>query len=404
MALDRFFLLDRRSIPWLDGLRAIAIVLVVAQHVHDFTFGYLSGTVPFSSFDALWLKLLTGYGWSGVELFFVISGFLVGGSIIIEIHSGSFRWHIFAFKRFFRVYVPAVVFLAAYGLTKPLSIFPEGNIISHFSTWGIHNLLLIMNYTGDGLLGHYWSLAVEEHFYITLPIVALCFAPMIRRYPLRIIGQSFLGAALIFALFRLIVMQTLHSQRPGDYFQLSHWQFDFFAMGIALRIYYENGTLRSAYIPALRGVVLLLGFFATLMALSLFASISEGNNLFVNHGINDKIDGVMLFMNLVVMSMLVFLSSSSTAGRILSSKWLRVVAAISFSTYIVHLVVITRTEFIYLQIASLGQGHTISYILALIVGLCTTLGAGLLFFIAIERPVLIFRDLLVEKWRRPLPG
>lgn len=248
--LDRLFLLDRRSIPWLDGLRALAIILVVFRHIFDKVFPAIFQPQIIVAFDdQFWIKLLAGYGWSGVYLFFIISGFLVGGSIILEIHSGTFRWRIFAAKRFFRVYVPAVVFLTAYALIKPWDRFPYGDIFSSFSNWVIlHNYLLVMNYTHDGLLDHYWSLAVEEHFYITLPIVALCFAPVIRRYPLHLVGRTFLVAALLFALFRLIVMQTSQLQIPGhipvDYFRLSHWQFDFFAMGIALRIYYENKKSR----------------------------------------------------------------------------------------------------------------------------------------------------------------
>lgn len=254
--LDRFFLLDRRSIPWLDGLRALAIILVVFRHVFDRVFDRIFQPEVIVAFDnQFWIKLLAGYGWSGVYLFFIISGFLVGGSIILEIHSGTFRWRIFAAKRFFRVYIPAIVFLTAYALIKPWDRFPQGDFFNSLGSWGIHNFLLIMNYTHDGLLGHYWSLAVEEHFYITLPIVALCFAPIIRRYPLYLVGRTFLVAALLFALFRLIVMQTsqlqIPGQVPGDYFQLSHWQFDFFAMGIALRIYYENKKSRPSPPPPL---------------------------------------------------------------------------------------------------------------------------------------------------------
>lgn len=397
MTLDRLFLLDRRSIPWLDGLRALAIILVVVQHVADRTFNYLSGSVPFAQLDgALLIKLLTGYGWSGIYLFFIISGFLVGGSVVLEIRKDAFRWRSFAFKRFFRVYIPAVVFLTAYALTKPHDLFPRGDI---FGSLGLHNYLFIMNYTGDAYLGHYWSLAVEEHFYITLPIAGLCLAPLIRRYPLHIVGKSFLVAALLFALFRLILTQTGAIQNPLDLFLLSHWQFDYFAIGIALRIYYENRESRPVTPPPVPGGVLLLCFFATLMALSLLAGISEGNTLLENHGHNAKVDGFLLFMNLVVMGALVFLSSTGTAGRVFSYKWLRVVAAISFSTYIVHLPVIVNTYFLLPPLRELGgEGQSVTYLMAIAVGLMTTLGAGFLFYITVERPVLLLRDLITERW------
>lgn len=399
MTLERLFLLDRRSIPWLDGLRALAIILVVVQHIADRTFNYLSGPVPFAQLDgALWLKLLVGYGWSGIYLFFIISGFLVGGSVILEIQKGTFRWRNFAFRRFFRVYVPAVIFLTVYALTKPKDLFPQGDI---FGSLGLHNYLLIMNYTGDAYLGHYWSLAVEEHFYIALPILGLCLSPLIRRYPLHAVGKSFLVAALLFALLRLILTQTGNIQNSLDLFFLSHWQVDFFAMGIALRIYYENRDSRSDITShySMPGGALLLGFFATLMVLSLLAGLSEGNTLLDNHGHNAKVDGFLLFMNLLVMGTLVFISSVSTVGKFFSSKWLRVVAAISFSTYIVHLYVIENTYFLLPPIGKLGgPGQGVTYLMALAVGLVTTLGGGFLFYIAVERPVLLFRDFIADRY------
>lgn len=134
------------------------------------------------------------------------------------------------------------------------------------------------------------------------------------------------------------------------------------------------------------------------MALSLIASVSEGNDLFRNHGNNDKVEGVILFLTLLVLGALVFISSTTTTGRIFSYKWLRIVAAISFSTYIVHLSVIQNTYFLYWPLRGLGEGQSITYLAALAVGLATSLIGGLLFFIAVERPVLLFRDMIVKSW------
>lgn len=147
-------------------------------------------------------------------------------------------------------------------------------------------------------------------------------------------------------------------------------------------------------------VVLLLGFLATLMGLSLFANISAGNGLLSSHGDNDKIDGILSFINLCVMGALVFIASNIRAG-ILSSKGLRVIAAISFSTYIVHPFVIGQVPYLY-QLIQYDWNLTIIYLSVLAVGLLESLFAGLLFFIAVERPVLFFRDLVVKRWSQPL--
>lgn len=390
MMLDRFFLLDRRSMPWLDGLRALAIILVVARHVYDRPFHRVYGAEIFSA-DGLWLKLLAAYGWSGVTLFFIISGFLVGGSILLEIHSDTFRWRTFAFKRFFRVYVPAVVFLTAMVLTNRWDIFTPN---------GLHNYLLIMNYTHDEWLSHYWSLAVEEHFYITLPIVTICLAPVIRRYPLSIVGMALIIFALLFAIFRLTVAQTELVRNPDDYYRLSHWQIDFFTMGIALRIYYEKQKGSKTYQPMahefMHGILLFLVLFAIFIVLSLVTYKAGGINVLTNKA-NVKIDGIIYLLNLLIMGALVLIASTGKAGAVLSSKWLRIVAAISFSTYIVHIYVIENTIFLYQPLLGV-EGQTISLLLALAIGLGSSLGAGLLFFIMVERPTLFFRDVIMERF------
>lgn len=202
----------------------------------------------------------------------------------------------------------------------------------------------------------------------------------------------------------MIAAQTELVQNPADYYRLSHWQFDFFAIGIALRIYYEKQREAKTYQPATRnpiqGMLLLLGVFIIFMGLSLLAYSAEGNNILANKA-NVKMDGVIFCLNLLTMGSLVLISSTSKVVMFFSSRWLRIVAAFSFSTYIVHIYIIENTFFLYQPLLGVGN-QTVSLLLALAIGLGTSLGAGLLFFIMVERPALFFRDMIMERFgQRP---
>src|SRR4029077_5360485 len=85
-----------RRIPELDGIRGIAIGMVIFYHYFTFP-----ATARVGSF--LWYALLPGrLGWSGVELFFVLSGFLIGG-ILLDEREASNYFRVFYTRRFFRI-------------------------------------------------------------------------------------------------------------------------------------------------------------------------------------------------------------------------------------------------------------------------------------------------------------
>lgn len=139
----------------LDFIRGIAILLVI--NYHAMTLDGAGGWVQ----DAL--ALGKRVGWMGVDLFFVLSGFLVGGLLVQELaKSGNIRVGRFLLRRMFKIW-PAYYFYILFQIVTrrhPLNTF----------CW--QNLLNIQNYAGTSL-NHTWSLAVEEHFYLLLPIVLL---------------------------------------------------------------------------------------------------------------------------------------------------------------------------------------------------------------------------------------
>ena len=144
---------DRTRLPCLDGLRAISIGLVL--------FGHLGGTRGFPlAHGQPFLASL------GVRVFFVISGYLITRLLLQEQQArGSILLRSFYFRRIFRILVPYYVFLAAMVLAGRLGWvhFAPGDLgyaLTYTSNYHLHH---------EWTLGHTWSLAVEEQFYLIWP-------------------------------------------------------------------------------------------------------------------------------------------------------------------------------------------------------------------------------------------
>ena len=152
-------------IPTLDGWRGVAIAMVVAAHA----VGPLlhAGKLPPG-----WVHVVY-FGRYGVALFFGLSGLLICTRLLNELRAaGGISLGDFYLRRAFRILVPALVYLAAVGALGGLGVLP----VSPREWWPA--LLFFRNYVpvffdgGAGrYTGHFWSLAVEEHFYLLFPLL-----------------------------------------------------------------------------------------------------------------------------------------------------------------------------------------------------------------------------------------
>jgi peptidoglycan/LPS O-acetylase OafA/YrhL len=155
---------------WLDALRGAAVLLVLGRH--------LELPADASALLTVWQR----GGWVGVDLFFVLSGFLVSGLLFREYRRhGSLALPRFLIRRGFRIYPAFAVLLLC---TWPIARIAH---VPQVSGKGfVVEALFLQNYLG-GIWNHTWSLAVEEHFYIGLPLVlpALLWAGRRKRDPFR---------------------------------------------------------------------------------------------------------------------------------------------------------------------------------------------------------------------------
>jgi peptidoglycan/LPS O-acetylase OafA/YrhL len=148
---------SRMRIPSLDGLRALSISFVL--------FAHLSGT---TGFPRLPKALTGGAAVFGVRVFFVISGFLITSLLLAEIaRTGTVSVRHFYLRRTLRIFPPFYVYIAAIALAGALGWVALGD----------HDILAALTYTTNyhhersWYLGHTWSLAVEEQFYLLWPFL-----------------------------------------------------------------------------------------------------------------------------------------------------------------------------------------------------------------------------------------
>lgn len=214
--------------PGLDILRCLAVVLVLGSH---FPVCPAETSRPLHQVTQM---LRTG-GWVGVDLFFVLSGFLVSGLIFAEWHkTGSVQIGRFMIRRSFKI-IPSLYCLA--GVTVLVQYLSGGGI-----PWkGIAGELLFLQNYYHRLWQHTWSLAVEEHFYTLLALVAA--GCLWRRKPWHT-GKALSLALLAVCTICLGVRIYNASLHPGfaEYLHLykTHLRLDTLAFGVLIASYWHR--------------------------------------------------------------------------------------------------------------------------------------------------------------------
>src|SRR5205814_2920612 len=153
---------DRERQPGLDLLRALAIIVVVIYHA-----GIMGFPLPGQAHR---------FGWIGVDLFFVLSGYLIGGQLVAPLaHGQNIKLGRFFARRALRILPAYLVVLAIYLFLPSWREYPE-----MFPPWKFLLSVQNLGLRGGTAFSHAWSLAVEDQFYLTLPFVLL--AVNCRRY------------------------------------------------------------------------------------------------------------------------------------------------------------------------------------------------------------------------------
>lgn len=153
------------QLPGLDALRTLAVLLVVCGHTAS-SYTEMGGQQTFLTWCAR-------VGWTGVDLFFVLSGYLIGKQLWRELtRDGSIDFWRFFLRRGLRIWPLYFFFLAFVAVALGRGDLPFGR--------GWSDMVFLTNYVNQGIVMGSWSLCTEEQFYLLAPLVLIVTASRIR--------------------------------------------------------------------------------------------------------------------------------------------------------------------------------------------------------------------------------
>ncbi|GLQ98240.1 acyltransferase family protein [Dyella mobilis] len=363
--------------PGLDLLRAVAILWVMP--FHSYLAGYTGGGV------------LRWSGWMGVDLFFALSGFLIGSQVFNALASrGRVDFVDFYLRRCFRTLPAYFVVLAVYVAWPSLREEPGMMPLWQFLTYTL-NLFIDPN---RGAFSHAWSLCVEEQFYLVFPLLALLLARKGRLgRGVAVIAALILGGIVLRAWLWLHAVGPVEAKGGDDgvtYLKLLYYptyaRLDDLLGGIALAAARSYRTRGWAWIERNANVVLLAGVVLTGLCMWGF----NGQQRF---GFAANVFGYPM----LALAMTALVAGAAGQRSVLSriripgAAWF---AAASYSLYLTHKMVYGQ---LHGRFAPWVDGHGIWTALIYAAAVLAT-GAALHYLV--ERPCLRLREPVRRMWAR----
>ncbi|EDK14796.1 acyltransferase [Haemophilus influenzae] len=308
--------------PEIDGLRAIAVISVIIYHLNE---NWLSG------------------GFLGVDIFFVISGFLITGIIITEIQQNSFSLKQFYTRRIKRIYPAFITVMALVSfIASVIFIYNDFNklrktielaiaFLSNFYlglTQGYFDLS-----ANENPVLHIWSLAVEEQYYLIFPLILILAYKKFREIKVLFIITLILFFILLATSFvsANFYKEVLH--QPNIYY-LSNLRFPELLVGSLLAIYHNLSASKQASKQASNVI-------AILSTLLLFSCLFLMNNNIA------YIPGITLILPCIFTALIIHTTSQNNIIKLcLSNKVIVFIGKISYSLYLYHWIFIALAYYI----------------------------------------------------------
>ncbi len=342
-------------IPELDGIRAIAVLMVLFLHLLD---PDAQSSAALLTVAPQFLVLLIGHGWLGVDLFFVLSGFLITGILLDNPHN----LENFYARRALRILPLYFLCIAV------MACFYSGS-----GTYFLLSLAFLANMAG--LLGvavpHgpdvFWSLAVEEHFYLIWP------------WLVRMLSRRALACTCATIVIAEPLLRAVFVARGVDVYMPSWFRFDGLASGALLAIWFRSPLVSQRRAWKAAGICLASAFAITIAGLP-FGILSK------------TVAGMSLRYSQATLvycaGMLVVIASQSTPLTApLRWRFVRLTGDLSYCLYLVHLALLDAYMVVFRHF--IPRGLTLPQLLLRgIVVLGASYGLALLSRRFFERPIL----------------
>jgi peptidoglycan/LPS O-acetylase OafA/YrhL len=361
----------------LDHLRCLAITLVFLFH---YQLNYYS--------HPEWLPDFISFGWTGVDLFFVLSGFLIASQLFEQIKKdGSISLKLFFTKRFFRIlpayWLVVIVYFLFIGFHEKEALSPLWKFLTFTTNFG-------MNTRDFGTFSHAWSLCVEEHFYFLLPLVisALTFFRKLHRgywilIALFIAGFFIRSAAHIYQYMPVQAEQGSWMYWYKYVYYPTYNRLDGLIVGVSIAALYRfrpnawNKISAFGNLWILGGLAILTaGYFITEDAHSYEASVYGFPVVALGFG--------CVVIGAISPSSLLYKWKSRVAAHI---------ATLSFAVYLSHKGIIHLTQYVMSQF---NLDITSNWAMGVCALSCIAVAWAM--YLVVEKPMLRLRESIVSKW------
>jgi peptidoglycan/LPS O-acetylase OafA/YrhL len=325
---------DAHRIFGLDLIRCIAILFVLLTH-----------TLYIIDRQNVFYKIPVYSGFIGVELFFILSGFLIG-TILIKIHESNKvlqlnNIKIFWIRRWFRTlpnyYLMFFIYAAIFWLVKHISVFSDMKYVSY--------LVFLQNtfsYHPDNFFPVAWSLSVEEWFYITFPVMLFLISRIIPGKKM----QSFLIAVILYITIplaaRLFTALAFDRQWDAGFRKFVPLRLDGIGFGVLtayIKFYYSNFWEKNTRIFFITGVILLSTclYLYNVYYVSMFDPITYDATIKVNFFMKSLFFTIFSISIVLIMP---FTYSVKLSYKSLLSRMVTLISEASYSIYLIHLLII----------------------------------------------------------------
>lgn len=348
--------------PALDVLRGLAICFVVFYH----NFGFLT---------------FFKFGWMGVDLFFVLSGYLIT-DLLMQSRENRYFFRNFYIRRALRIFPLYYLVLIAFFTLSP-TLFSQkgpGTTFSYYNdnkTWFwsyFQNWLMVFKGAPPvPFLAHFWSLAVEEQFYIFWPLIIFFVRPISRLRKL-IIGL------ILFSVVLRILTWALYPNDVEVFYCNTLTRMDSLLMGSLLAVHLKEGrSIPSSLIKLSTAAFILL----ISCSLIIFGNVRQDNLIFptIGYSVSALFFTCMLY--------LILKNEKNLTGWIKHLHPLSFIGKISYGIYVYHIpiyLVLSAT------ISELLASHNTSFIssaaIISMLSLVLTIAASTISFYYIEKPIL----------------
>jgi len=304
----------------LDGIRGLAIAMVLVWH-------YITVPLSESSYPVLrFLSHVTLQSWSGVDLFFVLSGFLIGG-ILIDAKGSEHYFRTFYIRRAFRILPIYVVACVAYFPVSRWAVSGFLGTMKPAMPWYIYATFTQNFWLASGRwhvwLSPTWSLAIEEQFYLTLPL--LIFLVQAKR----LWEVAAAGVIAVLAFRTIAYLQFYPAWSNVAFYVLSPFRADGLLLGVLAAILVRSPG-RLAFVRERRRALMLTG--AALGAVLAFFTWKGWGVLSAAM----STAGYPVLAAFYLIFLLLTITSSGWLKRIFSWRALRWLGTIAYGLYLIH--------------------------------------------------------------------